>query len=125
MAFRSHEVAAGAGGRPDIDAVLLALHDHGIRSLLVEGGGAVYTSFLRAGRFDRLTVFVAPLLIGDGVAAVGDLGNERVGDALRLQGVTTTNVNDQVIVSGYRDLGALRRVVLPAGEVQPAVARAG
>ena len=120
-----HEVAAGAGGRPDIDAVLLALHDHGIRSLLVEGGGAVYTSFLRAGRFDRLTVFVAPLLIGDGVAAVGDLGNERVGDALRLQGVTTTNVNDQVIVSGYRDLGALRRVVLPAGEVQPAVARAG
>ena len=120
-----HEVAAGAGGRADIDAALQALHDRGIRSLLVEGGGAVYTSFLRAGRFDRLTVFVAPLLIGDGVAAVGDLGNERIADATRLQGVTTTIVNDQVVVSGYRDLGALRRVVLPAREVQPAVARAG
>ena len=119
------DVAAGAGGRADIDAALQALHDRGIRSLLVEGGGAVYTSFLRAGRFDRLTVFVAPLLIGDGVAAVGDLGNERIADAPRLQGVTTTIVNDQVVVSGYRDLGALRRVVLPAGEVQPAVARAG
>ena len=119
------DVAAGAGGRADIDAALQALHDRGIRSLLVEGGGAVYTSFLRAGRFDRLTVFVAPLLIGDGVAAVGDLGNERIADATRLQGVTTTIVNDQVVVSGYRDLGALRRVVLPAGEVQPAVARAG
>ena len=120
-----HEVAAGAGGRADIDAALQALHDRGIRSLLVEGGGAVYTSFLRAGRFDRLTVFVAPLLIGAGVASVGDLGNERIADATRLQGVTTTIVNDQVVVSGYRDLGALRRVVLPAGEVQPAVARAG
>ena len=120
-----HEVAAGSGGRADIDAALQALHDRGIRSLLVEGGGAVYTSFLRAGRFDRLTVFVAPLLIGDGVASVGDLGNERIADATRLQGVTTTIVNDQVVVSGYRDLGALRRVVLPAGEVQPAVARAG
>ena len=119
------DVAAGAGGRPDIDAALQALHDRGIHSLLVEGGGAVYTSFLRAGRFDRLTVFVAPLLIGDGVAAVGDLGNERIADATRLQGVTTTIVSDQVMVSGYRDLGALRRVVLPAREVQPAVARAG
>ena len=119
------DVAAGADGRADIDAALQALHDRGIRSLLVEGGGAVYTSFLRAGRFDRLTVFVAPLLIGDGVAAVGDLGNERIADATRLQGVTTTIVSDQVMVSGYRDLGALRRVVLPAREVQPAVARAG
>ena len=118
-------VAAGAGGRTDIDAVLQALHARGIRSLLVEGGGAVYTSFLRAGRFDRLSVFVAPLLIGDGVAAVGDLGIERIAGAARLQGVATTVVNDQVMVSGYRDLGTLRRAVLPEGEAQPAVARAG
>ena len=120
-----HVVAAGAGGRPDIDAVLQALHARGIRSLLVEGGGAVYTSFLRAERFDRLSVFVAPLLIGEGVAAVGDLGTRRIAGAARLQGVTTTVVNDQVMVSGYRDLGTLRHAVLPEGEAQPAVARAG
>ena len=118
-------VAADAGGRTDIGAVLQALHARGIRSLLVEGGGAVYTSFLRAGRFDRLSVFVAPLLTGDGVAAVGDLGIERIAGAVRLQGVATTVVNDQVMVSGYRDLGTLRHAVLPAGEAQPAVARAG
>ena len=118
-------VAAGAGGRTNIDDVLRALYERGIRSLLVEGGGAVYTSFLRAGRFDRLSVFVAPLLIGDGVAAVGDLGNQRIAGAARLQGVTTTVINDQVMVSGYRDLGTLRRAVLPVGEAPPAVARAG
>ena len=124
-AVQVHVVAAGAGGRPDIDAVLQALYARGIRSLLVEGGGAVYTSFLRAGRFDRLSVFVAPLLIGDGVAAVGDLGIERIAGATRLQSVTTTVINDQVMVSGYRDLGTLRRAVLPAGEGRPAVAQAG
>lgn len=118
-------VAAGAGGRIDIDAALQAMHARGIRSLLVEGGGAVYTSFLRAGRFDRLSVFVAPLLIGDGVAAVGDLGTRRIAGATRLQGVTTTVVNDQVMVSGYRDLGTLRQAVLAEGEAPPAVARAG
>jgi len=65
------------------------------------------------------------LLIGDGVAAVGDLGIERIAGAARLQGVATTVVNDQVVVSGYRDLGTLRQAVLPEGEAQPAVARAG
>ena len=112
---RVRAVAADPSGRPQIDAVLNELHAFGVRSLLVEGGAAVYTSFLRAGRFDRLTVFVAPLLIGDGVQAVGDLGTGRIADAMRLQGVTTTAVNDQVVVSGYRDLDALRRVVVPAG----------
>ena len=118
-------VAADADGRTYIDAVLQALYARGIRSLLVEGGGAVYTSFLRAGRFDRLSVFVAPLLIGDGVAAVGDLGIDRIAGAARLQGVASTVVSDQVMVSGYRDLGTLRQAVRPEGEAQPAVARAG
>ena len=119
-----HAVTADASGRLAVDEVLQTLHGCGIRSLLVEGGAAVYTSFLRAGRFDRLTVFVAPLLIGAGVDVVGDLGSERIADAVRLQGVTTTAINDQVMISGYRDLGALRRVVLPAGEEQPAAAAA-
>ena len=119
-----HTVTADAAGRPDLDAVLRTLHGRGIRSLLVEGGGAVYTSFLRNGRFDQVTVFVAPVLIGEGVAAVGALGSERIADAVRLQGVTTTNVNDQVMISGYRDLDALRRAVLPAGARQPAAAGA-
>ena len=71
---------------------------------------------------------MAPLLIGSGVDLVGDLGIDRVSAAVRLQGVTTTTINDQVKISGYRDLNALRRVVLPAVEEQlpaGAAARAG
>ena len=123
-----HTVAVDAAGRLAVDAVLATLYGWGIRSLLVEGGGEVYTSFLRAGRFDQLTLFVAPLLIGSGVDLVGDLGIDRVSAAVRLQGVTTTTINDQVMISGYRDLNALRRVVLPAVEEQlpaGAAARAG
>ena len=117
-----HAVTADGCGRLHVDAVLQTLYGCGIRSLLVEGGAAVYTSLLRAGRFDRLTVFVAPLLIGAGVEVVGDLGSERIADAVRLQGVTTAMIDDQVVVSGYRDLDALRRVVLPAGAQHPAAA---
>lgn len=112
-------VAADAAGRVDLDEALRTLYQHGIRSLLVEGGAAVYTSLLRAGRFDQLTVFLAPLLIGAGVDAVGDLGSERLTDAVRLHGVTTTAINDQVMVTGYRDLDTLRRAVVPAAAAAP------
>ena len=66
-------------------AVMLgALAEQGITRLLVEGGSAVATSFLRAGLVDRIHLFDAPLLIGgDGAAAVGPLGVRRLADAQR------------------------------------------
>jgi riboflavin biosynthesis pyrimidine reductase len=109
-----------------LPAILGALYDRGIRSILVEGGGTVYTSFLQAGLFDQLTLFVAPLLLGRGVELVGDLTTRRVADAVRLQGVTTRIINDQVMISGYRDLDRMRRLVVPAAEREEAApARAG
>jgi riboflavin-specific deaminase-like protein len=55
----------------------------GYSSLLVEGGARVITSFLRQHLVHRLLVVVAPLLIGEGVQAVGDLGVRALADALR------------------------------------------
>jgi riboflavin biosynthesis pyrimidine reductase len=40
------------------------LFARGMRRLMVEGGSRVLASVLRSGRFDRFTVYVAPLLIG-------------------------------------------------------------
>lgn len=54
----------GGSPRVDLEALLAHLHSLGMRSILVEGGGQVLASFLRAGLFDELTVFVAPLIIG-------------------------------------------------------------
>jgi riboflavin-specific deaminase-like protein len=63
--------------------VLEVLGREGLDSLFVEGGGRVITSFLRAGVVRRMLVVVAPLLIGEGVAAVGELGVRALADALR------------------------------------------
>lgn len=54
--------AAGAG--VDLAALLSELHRLEVRSLLVEGGGKTAWSFLAAGLVDRLTAYVAPLLLG-------------------------------------------------------------
>jgi diaminohydroxyphosphoribosylaminopyrimidine deaminase/5-amino-6-(5-phosphoribosylamino)uracil reductase len=46
----------------------------GVDSLLVEGGAQTAAAFLRAGRVDRLLLYRAPILIGAGRAALGDIG---------------------------------------------------
>lgn len=42
--------------------------------LMVEGGAAAASSFLRAGLVDRLLLYRAPILLGAGKAALGDIG---------------------------------------------------
>ncbi len=45
-----------------------------VNDLLVEGGAATATAFLAADLVDRLLLYRAPILIGAGKAAVGDIG---------------------------------------------------
>lgn len=68
----------------DLRQVLQVLHARGVRRLLVEGGSGIITSLLSEKLADRLVVVTAPILIGSGVPAVGDLGIERLADAARL-----------------------------------------
>jgi diaminohydroxyphosphoribosylaminopyrimidine deaminase/5-amino-6-(5-phosphoribosylamino)uracil reductase len=72
---------------------LAALAVEGVQSLLLEGGPTIGAAFLAAGLVDRLLVFVAPVLAGDGPPMLGplpapvDLGRpdvEQVGDDLLL-----------------------------------------
>ncbi|MDQ0248540.1 diaminohydroxyphosphoribosylaminopyrimidine deaminase/5-amino-6-(5-phosphoribosylamino)uracil reductase [Sphingomonas kyeonggiensis] len=62
--------------RPEDIAGLEAV-DH----LFVEGGAETASAFLRAGLVDRLLLYRAPILIGEGRAALGDIGLTRLGDA--------------------------------------------
>ncbi len=57
----------------------------GIRNLLVEGGGTLIASFVRAGLFDTLHWYRAPVLLGgDGRDCVGALSLTKMDQAVRL-----------------------------------------
>lgn len=53
----------------------------GVLHLLVEGGAGAAAAFLRAGLVDRLAIYRAPILIGAGRPALGDIGLTRLADA--------------------------------------------
>lgn len=49
--------------------------------LLVEGGAETAAAFLRAGLVDRLLLYRAPIIIGAGLAGIGDIGLMDLADA--------------------------------------------
>ena len=65
--------------REDDGVVVIASPDEiaglaGVDHLLVEGGAGAAAAFLAAGLVDRLLLYRAPILIGGGRAALGDIG---------------------------------------------------
>ncbi len=67
-----------------------------MQSLLLEGGPTLATAFLRAGLVDKLLVFVAPVLSGDGPRFLGDLD-----DVVELSHLTATPIGEDVLIESY------------------------
>ncbi|MFN3197568.1 MAG: bifunctional diaminohydroxyphosphoribosylaminopyrimidine deaminase/5-amino-6-(5-phosphoribosylamino)uracil reductase RibD [Bradymonadia bacterium] len=55
-----------APGRLDLDAVMGHLHQRGLVSIMVEGGGVLHGSLLEAGLADEARIYIAPKIIGEG-----------------------------------------------------------
>lgn len=75
---------AADGPGLDVTALLAALHERGVRSVLLEGGPTLAGSFLAAGAVDRVVGYLAPALLGAGPASLGDAGIGTIAQALRL-----------------------------------------
>ena len=96
----------------DPAAVLAELWARGRRHLFLEGGPTVAAAFLRAGLVDEVVGYVAPLLLGAGRSAVGDLGIETLSEALHLRLDEVTVLGDGSDGSdGSADAGAGDRTV--------------
>ena len=91
-------------GMVSLPDVLAALKERNIASVLVEGGHTVFTRWIQQGLFDKLSVFIAPKLLGEGIPAIGDLGITRIEDSRELECPRWEAVDHQLLVQGYRDL---------------------
>lgn len=71
-------------GKLDLREVLKELYFMDIMHILVEGGSITHTTFLKENLFDRIWVFLAPIILGEG-KRIGDLDINYIKDAKRLQ----------------------------------------
>ncbi|WP_055557912.1 bifunctional diaminohydroxyphosphoribosylaminopyrimidine deaminase/5-amino-6-(5-phosphoribosylamino)uracil reductase RibD [Streptomyces sp. NBRC 110028] len=90
---------AAAGRGLDIAALLAALHDRGVRSVLLEGGPTLAGAFLAAGAVDKVVGYLAPVLLGAGPAALADAGITTIARALRLETADVTRLGPDLRVT--------------------------
>ena len=79
-----------------LDDELRALAADGVQSVLLEGGPTLARAFLEAGLVDKLLLFVAPTLSGDGPLVVPGLASP-----LQLSHLTSTRVGDDILLEAY------------------------
>ncbi|MCD6495292.1 bifunctional diaminohydroxyphosphoribosylaminopyrimidine deaminase/5-amino-6-(5-phosphoribosylamino)uracil reductase RibD [Candidatus Bipolaricaulota bacterium] len=92
-----------AAGKVDLRQLLVRLGKENLDSLLIEGGGETAAAFLESGLIDKVSFFIAPLLIGgrDSVASVGGEGVGVVANGHKLYGVEIAQFGDDMMIEGY------------------------
>jgi diaminohydroxyphosphoribosylaminopyrimidine deaminase/5-amino-6-(5-phosphoribosylamino)uracil reductase len=104
----------GSQGGVELSYLLKEMAREGISSVLVEGGARTITSFLRAGLVQRVVCFVAPVLLGEGIGVVGDLGLKKVSQAIPLLGWKLRRLGRDLVVDVTVPLGKTQ--LMGAGE---------
>jgi diaminohydroxyphosphoribosylaminopyrimidine deaminase/5-amino-6-(5-phosphoribosylamino)uracil reductase len=86
-------------GRVDLADLLHRLGGRGIATLLVEGGGEVAASLLRAGLVDRMLLFVAPRIAGGGISWMPGKGPTRMAGAIAVRDLEVRRVGADLLIS--------------------------
>ena len=75
---------------------LKALFDRGVRHVLLEGGPTLAGAFVDARCVDEVVAYLAPVLLGDGPAALLGAGIGTLADAPRLDIESVSRIGDDV-----------------------------
>ncbi len=97
------EVCRHKSSGRDLEYILEQLGNREIQSVLVEGGAGVAGKFLDSGLVNKVTVFIAPMLIGGSEApsAIAGSGAETIADALQLGDVEVVQRDGDLEITGY------------------------
>lgn len=93
--------ARTAEGKVDLRSMLKSLGSLKMTSLLLEGGPALATEFLKQGLVDKVSFMIAPSLMGEGKNSLDDLGFHSLAQKLNLTDTATTVLGKDILIEGY------------------------
>jgi len=88
----------------DITTALRQIYLKGVNSLLIEGGSAVWTSFIKSNFVDRVIIIKSPLFIGGkGLSSIGDVNIDSLIVARKFNLLSTHQIKDDILLE-YKKL---------------------
>lgn len=87
--------------RVDLEDLIIRAGKRGIASILFEGGGRLATSLLKQRLVDKIYTVIAPLIIGQGVEGVGDLGVKKISEAISFRESGFKKIGADTLFWGY------------------------
>jgi diaminohydroxyphosphoribosylaminopyrimidine deaminase / 5-amino-6-(5-phosphoribosylamino)uracil reductase len=88
-------------GLVDLEELMKELGKSEIASLMIEGGAELSGNAIKEGIVDKLLIFTAPKIIGNGIEPIKNLGIKKVNKAIKLKNISTTKIGKDLLVSGY------------------------
>ena len=94
-------VTKSKNGMVELQDLMKQLGKHEITSVMIEGGSQLNSSAIKEGIVDRVLIFTAPKIIGNGIGAIGSLGIKKINNAINLKNPLTRKIGKDLLIEGY------------------------
>ena len=94
-------IANPTKGMVDLQDLMKQIGKHEITSVMIEGGSELNSSAIKAGIVDKILIFAAPKIIGNGLGAIGNLGIKKIDKAINLKNPATRKIGKDLLVEAY------------------------
>ena len=88
-------------GMVDLSELMKELGSSDIASVMIEGGAELSGSAIKEKIVDKVLVFTAPKIIGNGLGPIKNLGITKVNKAIELKNISTSKIGRDFLVEGY------------------------
>ena len=88
-------------GMVDLQDLVKQLGRHEIASIMIEGGSELNSTAIKAGVVDKIFIFTAPKIIGNGLGAIGNLGINKIDKAINLKNSVAKKIGNDILIEGY------------------------
>jgi diaminohydroxyphosphoribosylaminopyrimidine deaminase/5-amino-6-(5-phosphoribosylamino)uracil reductase len=88
-------------GKIDLKWVLAFLGEREVSSVLIEGGGALVGNALARNLVDKMMIYVAPKIMGEGLPSVRGLNIKALANIVELKKPSFDKIGDDILIQGY------------------------
>lgn len=94
-------VAPLKGGQVDLHWAFKALAKQEIAAILLEGGPTLIGSALKVGLVDKMHIYIAPQIMGEGLPSIRGLKVKSLAQTVKLKDVSLGTIGNDVFIEGY------------------------